>query len=306
MRENKTNVIGVCPGCGETKMLKAKGVCNNCYVQFRRRGTYERERQPRGMCTAPGCDKPAHGKGLCYMHARRLKVSGNLDNPRADNHNLRSNHALYAIWVSYQRKDAYPMVPEWKADFFAFLDGVGERPSLEHRLFRLDKTKPIGPGNFEWRARLVMRHAGETDEEYNKRHRYARRATYGTAAWDSDLKAKYGKDFSHKKLMAMAAAQNNLCAISGEPETVIRNGSPQHLTVDHNDDTKVIRQLILTTCNTGIGLLRHDIALVAKAMLYLAKHDPNGEGQQKIDAAIAYLQRHPVASLDKDAILPQT
>lgn len=297
--------FGVCLGCGKEKALKSKGVCNSCYVQFRRTGTYERSRQPRGMCTVPGCDKPAHGKGLCYMHARRLKVSGSLGDPRADNYNLKSNHELYALWTAYQRKDAYPIVPEWKADFFVFAEGVGKRPSSAHRLFRLRKDQPLGPGNFEWRERLVSRHDDETDEEYNKRHRYARRAKGGTAAWDSDLKFKYGKDFSRKKLLEMAVAQNHLCAISGEPETVMRNGSPQHLTIDHNKDTGVIRQLILTTCNTGIGLLRHDIPLMTKAILYLAKHDPEGNGPAKIDAAISYLQRHPVASLDKDAILPQ-
>ena len=35
--------------------------------------------------------------------------------------------------------------------------------------------------------------------------------------------------------------------------------------MDHNKDTGVIRQLITGACNTGIGLLNHDIALVAKA-----------------------------------------
>ncbi|MFA5898353.1 MAG: endonuclease domain-containing protein [Hyphomicrobium sp.] len=297
--------LGVCLGCGKEKALKSKGVCNSCYVQFRRTGSYTRERQPRGMCTVSGCDKPAHGKGLCYMHARRMKVSGSLDDPRADNYNLKSNHELYSLWTSYQRKDAYPIVPEWKADFFVFAAGVGKRPSSAHRLYRVHKALPLGPGNFEWRERLVVRHANETEAEYNQRHRFARRAKHGTAAWDSDLKFKYGKDFSHKKLLEMAEAQNHLCAISGEPETIIRNGSPQHLTVDHIKGTFIIRQLITTMCNTGIGMFNHDIALMAKAILYLAKHDRNGEGQQKIDAAIAYLQRHPVASLGKEGILPQ-
>jgi hypothetical protein len=44
--------------------------------------------------------------------------------------------------------------------------------------------------------------------------------------------------------------------------------------------------------------------MLAKAILYLAKHAP-ANGQKLVDDAIAYLQRHPVASLDKGAILPQ-
>lgn len=297
--------FGVCLGCGKEKALKSKGVCNSCYVQFRRTGTYERSRQPRGMCTAPGCDKPSHGKGLCHMHARRLRVSGNLDDPRADNYNLKSNHELYSLWTAYQRKNAYPIVPEWKEEFFTFAEGVGKRPSSAHRLFRLRKDQPLGPGNFEWRERMVTRHADETDAEYNQRHRFARRTVNGTAAWDSDLRSKYGSDFDLKRLMAMAKAQNDLCAISGRPETRVRHGRPQHLTVDHDHATGKVRQLLTGACNTGLGLFNDDTNLLAKAILYLAKHDPNGEGQAKINAAIAYLQRHPVVSLDKDAILPQ-
>ena len=298
--------FGVCLGCGKEKALKSKGVCNSCYVQFRRTGSYERTRQPRGMCTVEGCDKPAHGRGLCDMHTRRLKVSGSLDDPRADNYNLRSNHELYSVWTAYQRKNAYPIVPEWKADFFVFEAGVGKRPSTAHRLFRLRKDRPLGPGNFEWRERLVTRHEDETDEEYNKRHRYARRTTHGTGMWDSDLRSKYGADFGVRELKAMAEVQQNLCAISGQPETTVRNGRVQHLTVDHNHETGAIRQLLTTRCNTGIGLLGDDPMTLAKAILYLAKHDPDGQGQAKVDAAIAYLQRYPVAGLDKTAIIPQT
>jgi len=297
----------ICQGCQTERPIKneAMQVCNACYVQFRRTGSFARARQPRGKCTVEGCEKNAHGKGLCHMHRRRQRVSGNFDDPRADNYMLPTNKKLYSQWSSYHRRDSYPIVQEWRDSFEVFMAAVGERPSMRHRLYRVDKSLPLGPGNFEWREGVVAREKDESEEEYNKRHRAHRRETTGTAAWDSDLKFKYGKDFSLKKLLAMAEAQGNLCAISGRPETAQRYGRAQHLAVDHNKDTGVIRQLITGACNTGIGLLNHDIALVAKAMLYLAKHDPNGEGQQKIDAAIAYLQRHPVASLDKDAILPQ-
>lgn len=298
----------ICKGCEQDKPLtyKKAQLCSSCYVQFKRKGTFERIRQPRGMCTAPGCDKVAHGRGLCHMHLKRLKVSGTLDDPRADNINLNSNQKLYAQWGTYRRTDGYPIIPEWRESFTAFMEGVGERPSLDHRLYRIDKAKPMGPGNFEWKKKMVTRVPGESDAEYNQRHRHARRAANGTAMWDGDLRLKYGQNFGLRELKAMAEKQGHLCAISGKPETAIRHGRPQHLTVDHNHKTGAVRQLLETRCNTGIGLLGDDIPTLIKAALYLAKHDPNGEGQAKIDAAIAYLQRHPVASLDKEGILPQS
>lgn len=297
----------ICQGCQTERPIKneAMQVCNACYVQFRRTGSFVRVREPRGKCTVEGCEKNAHGHGLCHMHRRRLKVSGNFDDPRADNYLLPTNKKLYSQWSSYQRRNAYPIVPEWRESFEAFMAGVGERPSMRHRLYRIDKSEPLGPGNFEWREGVVKREKEESEEAYNKRHRAHRRETTGTAAWDSDLKFKYGKDFSLRKLKEMAQAQNNLCAISGEPETTLRYGRPQHLAVDHIEGTEIIRQLLTGACNIGIGLFRHDISLMARAMLYLAKHDPDGDGQRKIDDAITYLQRHPVASLDKGGILPQ-
>ena len=240
------------------------------------------------------------------MHLKRMKVSGTLDDPRADNINLNSNQKLYAQWMGYRRVDGYPIIAEWRESFPAFLAGVGERPSLDHRLYRIDKKKPMGPGNFEWRLKMITRAPGETDAEYDKRHRYARRSANGTAMWDGDLRLKYGKDFGLRELRAMAEVQNHLCAISGQPETAVRHGRVQHLTVDHNHGTGAIRQLLTTRCNTGIGLLGDDPMTLAKAILYLAKHDPDGQGQAKVDAAIAYLQRYPVAGLDKTAIIPQT
>lgn len=264
----------ICLGCQKEKPIKSKKLtlCQACYVHQKRHGSFERSRQPRGMCTVEGCDKQAHGRGLCHMHLKRVKVSGSLADPRADNINLRTNQKLYNQWDAYQRPDSYPIVPEWKADFFVFTAGVGEKPSPKHRLYRIDKSQPLGPGNFEWRERMVTRSKDETDGEYNERHRQARKVATGSAMWDNDLRRRYGQNFGLKDLRAMAEAQNHLCAVCGKPETGMRNGMVRHLAVDHDHATGAVRALLCQSCNQGLGFFKDDVNLLAAAIAYLHKH----------------------------------
>lgn len=260
----------LCPGCQQERPIKAKGLCNACYVYQKRYGKLDRERQPRGMCTVAGCDKKAHGRGMCDMHLKRLKVSGSLDDPRADNINLMTNQRLYTQWASYQREGAYPIVPEWKVSFPAFMEGVGERPSLKHRLHRLNKNLPMGPGNFVWRERMVTRDPNETDDEYNARHQQARRTVYGHGRWENDLQRNYG--ISLQDVLAMAEAQDHKCAICGERETVMKNGIVKHLAVDHDHTTGKVRALLCQSCNQMLGFAKDDPDLLKRAIAYLAKH----------------------------------
>ena len=111
-----------------------------------------------------------------------------------------------------------------------------------------------------------------SDEEYNKRHRYARRTVYGVGSWNSDLKSKYGADFDLRRLQTMAAEQDHKCAICGQPETEMRNGIVRHLAVDHDHVTGKVRQLLCQRCNKGIGTFNDDIELIFKAIEYLKKH----------------------------------
>lgn len=69
----------------------------------------------------------------------------------------------------------------------------------------------------------------------------------------------------------LLAAQNSVCAICGEPEVLTYRGRLKRLSVDHCHDTDEIRGLLCNACNTAIGMLRHDPALVEKARLYLLR-----------------------------------
>lgn len=61
--------------------------------------------------------------------------------------------------------------------------------------------------------------------------------------------------------------QGGVCAIC---QGVNPTGS--RLSVDHNHATGVIRGLLCSSCNRGIGYLKDDVALVAAALSYLQQH----------------------------------
>lgn len=65
---------------------------------------------------------------------------------------------------------------------------------------------------------------------------------------------------------AMYQAQDGVCAICQQPETT---AGKTFLAVDHDHKTGVIRGLLCGNCNKGLGYLRDDSALLARAINYL-------------------------------------
>jgi hypothetical protein len=264
----------VCTGCGQDKPTKARGMCAACYTHWQKYGTTERVRtrgQKGGPCSVEGCTNTAHGRGLCHMHLRRERKTGSLADPRENQPAPLTHHRLYPQWIDYQRtNNPRPVVPEWKASFETFLAGVGQRPSDRHRLYRIDKTKPMGPGNFEWRLALVEKQEGESALDYNKRYRRAHRETYGTDYHANQLRSRY--DISFETYQEMLKAQEHKCALCGQPETELRGGIKKGLAVDHDHKTGKVRALLCTACNTGLGKFKDDISLLAAAIAYLQKH----------------------------------
>jgi hypothetical protein len=70
----------------------------------------------------------------------------------------------------------------------------------------------------------------------------------------------------------MRQAQNDLCAICGRPETVVRCGKTQNLAVDHDHTTNQVRDLLCNNCNNMLGYFNDDPELLEKAANYLEKH----------------------------------
>lgn len=70
-------------------------------------------------------------------------------------------------------------------------------------------------------------------------------------------------------------AQNGVCAICGEPESVVRRAKSgqEMLAVDHCHETGKIRGLLCFKCNTGIGALGDSVEGLERALAYLRGSD---------------------------------
>jgi hypothetical protein len=241
---------------------------------MRRNGEIGETPEAEKYCSVEGCEARAHGQGLCNKHLQRLRRTGTVEGGRTypQRTNLLTQHELYPLWNEFKRpKNKRPVVPEWLNDFAKFaLEVGGERPSKRHRLYQVDKTKPLGPTNFEWREALIEKQPGETNAEYDARHRTAKRELTGSGYWEGDLKRRYG--LTKADVARMAEEQNHCCAICGEPEKEMRSGITRHLAVDHDHKTGKVRGLLCSACNTALGKFDDDPELIARAIAYLAKH----------------------------------
>jgi hypothetical protein len=91
----------------------------------------------------------------------------------------------------------------------------------------------------------------------------------------SSLRSKVKKfGISVEDYFDMRNAQNNLCAICLQPETIAvpRRSYTKSLAVDHNHDTGKVRGLLCNGCNAGIGYFRDNPESLCRAAEYLTAH----------------------------------
>lgn len=78
-----------------------------------------------------------------------------------------------------------------------------------------------------------------------------------------ELQRAYGITYDQYQLQL--ERQGGVCAICKEPERI----TGRTLAVDHCHETGAVRGLLCAMCNTGIGKLRDDPAIVRSALSYL-------------------------------------
>ena len=71
---------------------------------------------------------------------------------------------------------------------------------------------------------------------------------------------KHRTGCSKEQYDSLFETQKGKCAICGLPEKLV---------ADHDHTTLVVRGLLCSPCNTGIGLLKDDITILTKAVEYL-------------------------------------
>lgn len=105
---------------------------------------------------------------------------------------------------------------------------------------------------------------------------------------DARLQATYGITLSEYNVML--ADQHGVCAICKVPHHPERP-----LVVDHDHDSGMVRGLLCSECNTGIGLLGDNPDTLESAIAYLDLHGfyTDGEHHDGTDTAPPVPQSHP-------------
>ena len=219
-------------------------------------------------CCVINCSEPVVANMLCRKHYMRVKRHGTVEQTRSSDWGKRDKHPSYVTWAGLKRQHLQNMAEEWKEDFWKFVADVGEKPSGT-KAHRKNDTLPWSKDNFYWKEHQV---SPEATKEYMREWRKKARAENAEYYENSDLMKNYGvtRDWYYAKL----AEQNGVCAICKNPETMVIRGKLVKLAVDHNHETGAARGLLCTACNRGLGLMKDDAQILARAIEYLKAHQP--------------------------------
>lgn len=183
---------------------------------------------------------------------------GHLENTRPVDWGLREKHPLIDAHRWMGRIGRHK---SWD-DFWVFVGDVGERPTPKHILRRRVQSKPFGPKNWYWSQPVAENGVGRNKAD---RAAYARawRAKNPLLAKNSELKKMFGIDLAEYE--SLLEAQNGVCAICEEKDSYFR------LAVDHCHGSKLIRGLLCSQCNRGIGFFKNKSELLERAAAYLVR-----------------------------------
>ena len=227
------------------------------------------------ICSVEGCGKRAFGHGLCNMHYSRSRRHGTTQAARPADWGERLSHPLYEAWKAMTRRDR-SREKEWD-DFWVFVKDVGDRPTENHYVSRLDEAAPFSKANFFWRERVAVKREGETQKEYAARYQKEAQRLYPDRIRNWRISHKFG--MTVQAYDAMYASQGGVCAICKEPETGKSRGSEatKLLAVDHDHATGKIRALLCAQCNQALGMFRDKPRLLRAAIQYLEYHNGDKE-----------------------------
>ncbi len=120
-------------------------------------------------------------------------------------------------------------------------------------------------------AQRIWRKGNEKERERTRRFRIEHPELYRKYHARHRLRVRYGLTLEDYE--RMFDAQNGLCAICSQPETV-RNGTGQikMLSLDHCHATNTVRSLLCDNCNKGLGVFHDDVNVLRRAIEYLESH----------------------------------
>lgn len=99
-----------------------------------------------------------------------------------------------------------------------------------------------------------------TSKATNKRHNICKHCRQIHRKFVREAKQHYDE---------LLKKQNNSCAICG----ITADESNDKLIIDHNHDTLIVRGIVCSYCNKGLGFFKDSPTRLAMAIEYLVKHD---------------------------------
>ena len=264
-----------CLFCGEEKEIKAKGYCASCYARYRKRGTpeYVKVRKP---CSVKGCSNLSEAHDLCRTHLMRFYRHGSVEQTRPKGWGSKTKHPLYYSWDWKKRKSSSNMCDGWKNDFWLFVKDVGDRPSKNHKIYPIDKAKPMSPENFEWVSnnRWPSRPEDKKKKAREYQNKYRRSVSGKIKIKNTYLKKYFG--ITIDDYQSMLEKQKYVCAICCEREVEVnhKTNNINDLSVDHCHSTGKVRGLLCTKCNQGLGCFKDSKDLLRRASDYLNNTGP--------------------------------
>ena len=209
-------------------------------------------------CSCDNCYNPIVAQNLCEMHYRRLKRHGSTDQTRADDWGKKQTHPLYNSWSWMNRMEGRHRIEESWKDFWVYVEDIGERPTEQHRLKKINTTLGYTKGNVVWSETIPSEDRATYAKEWRKRN--------PEKAKNADLKKAFG--ISYQDYLDLQQKQNYSCKICLQKDE--KNNTS--LVVDHCHETGKIRGLLCSNCNRGIGMLQDNVNVLQNAIDYLKEN----------------------------------
>lgn len=229
-------------GCDKPVKVKKRALCATHYDRWHRHGDPTVWKRPvRTACSVDGCELRVDVREarLCDRHLRRLKRYGTTDAPE---------------------RPAAKTCATTGCDVPAYAHGRCDRHYRRQR-HGVDGDRRCKFCGSVLDQNLHASRAYCSGECKERLYFLTRRASY-RANW---LK-QYG--LTEAKFDELLAEQNGGCAVCGSETS---NGRGEHLHVDHDHETGVVRGILCHDCNTGLGKFKDNPALLRAAADYLER-----------------------------------